>query len=307
MPLLCILCGKNLEEKIPLENQDKYQTKCSTCGIYLSNDESDGHITANYPFQKKALISIYARDLFENGFPPPDLNSLTDNEDDLARIISKYKHKSLIEKLNNLILYLAKHTTYFEEPITVFSANAYPLTFSPNEEEFKSLRDYGIKSGLFKMVYHGDLDTLALTWNGWHKYEEIKSNKVPSNICFIAMNIHDSLNNIYDNGIVPAIIETKHDPLRIDREEFNDDVFDLIISSINRCKFMIADFTNQRPNVYLEAGYARGLGKPVIHTCKRDQLGDTHFDVRQNNFICWDGPEDLKDKLINRIRATIKD
>ncbi len=37
-------------------------------------------------------------------------------------------------------------------------------------------------------------------------------------------------------------------------------------------RFMIADFTGHRGGVYFEAGFAHGLGIPVIWTCREDQL-----------------------------------
>jgi len=41
------------------------------------------------------------------------------------------------------------------------------------------------------------------------------------------------------------------------------------------CRFIVADFTGQRGGVYFEAGYALGLRKPVIWTCKRDWFNKT--------------------------------
>jgi len=44
-----------------------------------------------------------------------------------------------------------------------------------------------------------------------------------------------------------------------------------------------------RGGVYLEAGYAKGLGKQVIFTCHDNQVSRdrVHFDVKQVNTIFW--------------------
>jgi hypothetical protein len=42
---------------------------------------------------------------------------------------------------------------------------------------------------------------------------------------------------------------------------------------------LVADFTGQRGGVYWEAGFAQGLGIPVIRTCKSDELWKLHFDT----------------------------
>jgi nucleoside 2-deoxyribosyltransferase len=52
--------------------------------------------------------------------------------------------------------------------------------------------------------------------------------------------------------------------IRVDREHFGDRIDDRIIAEIRRCRFIVADFTGQRGGVYFEAGFALGLGKPVI-------------------------------------------
>lgn len=80
---------------------------------------------------------------------------------------------------------------------------------------------------------------------------------------------------------------------------------DQIIAEIRRSKFLIADFTGHRGGVYFEAGFALGLGLPVIWTCRKDNLENLHFDIRQYNFIDWETGEELQERLTNRIQATI--
>lgn len=59
--------------------------------------------------------------------------------------------------------------------------------------------------------------------------------------------------------------------------------------------------------VYYEAGFARGLGIPVISTCSKDTIDDVHFDISQDNQILWETPKELRESLINRIAAVIGD
>ena len=49
-----------------------------------------------------------------------------------------------------------------------------------------------------------------------------------------------------------------------------------------------------------------GKGLDVIWTCRSDHLGDSHFDTRQYNHIEWESPGELRDKLRDRILATIQ-
>jgi nucleoside 2-deoxyribosyltransferase len=67
----------------------------------------------------------------------------------------------------------------------------------------------------------------------------------------------------------------------------------------------VADFTGHRGGVYYEAGFALGLGRPVIWTCHKDHLTQAHFDTRQYNHIEWSDSRELRERLRNRILATI--
>jgi nucleoside 2-deoxyribosyltransferase len=93
----------------------------------------------------------------------------------------------------------------------------------------------------------------------------------------------------------------------VDRVEHNDNINDRIISEIRACQFLVADFTLHRNGVYFEAGFAMGLGRPVVWTCRRDQMREAHFDTRPYNHIIWDTPAELREKLTNRIKATVRE
>ena len=115
-----------------------------------------------------------------------------------------------------------------------------------------------------------------------------------------------SMNNVWENGFKPGIEATGIKPMRVDLKEHNEKICDVIISEIRKSSFLVADFSGNRGGVYFEAGFAKGLGIPVIFTCQAGEWEkQLHFDTRQYNHIIWDDPEDLKQKLENRIRATI--
>ena len=94
--------------------------------------------------------------------------------------------------------------------------------------------------------------------------------------------------------------------MRIDLKQHINKIDDEIIAEIRNSKFLIADFTGNRGGVYYEAGFAYGLGIPVIWTCKKEDISELHFDTRQYNHITWTNSEDLYIQLVNRIKATIK-
>jgi len=114
------------------------------------------------------------------------------------------------------------------------------------------------------------------------------------------------LNNIFKNGIEAVENDTGFKMFRVDKIQFNDEkICDKIISKIKESRFLIADVTEQRQAVYFEAGYAVGMGLPVIWTCKESDKKKCCFDTRQYNHIFWKDAEDLRTKLRERILATI--
>jgi hypothetical protein len=124
---------------------------------------------------------------------------------------------------------------------------------------------------------------------------------------FVAMWFNEEMDRVYSEVIEPAIKETGYESFRIDRHDHNNRIDDEILANIRTSKFLVADFTGSRGGVYFEAGFALGLGLPVVWLCKKDELDKVHFDTRQYNFVRWEASElsKLKDDLKNRIVATI--
>jgi hypothetical protein len=76
--------------------------------------------------------------------------------------------------------------------------------------------------------------------------------------------------------------------IRIDKVESLEGLVDRIKAEIGRASFVVADLTDERPSCYFEAGYAAGLGRPVITMASKESVlhpgTDTkiHFDIHQN-------------------------
>lgn len=150
---------------------------------------------------------------------------------------------------------------------------------------------------------------VMVTVPGYIHLEEMDRKSVASDQAFVAMWFHSSMNDAYENGLAPGIEDAGYRPLRIDRKEHNDRIDDRIIAEIRRSRFLVADFTQGEPGarggVYYEAGFAHGLNIPVVFTCRQDSIEKVHFDTRQYNHIVWTDANDLREKLKNRILATI--
>jgi len=150
------------------------------------------------------------------------------------------------------------------------------------------------------------IQRFTIETKGWARLRDLQDDATISDQAFVAMWFDDQMHEFYNEGIEPAVTELGYRSLRIDMKEHNNKICDEIIAEIRRSRFLIADFSGNRGGVYYEAGFAHGLGRPVIWTVREDYLEDVHFDTRQYNHIVYSTPEDLKEKLRARIRATIK-
>lgn len=126
-----------------------------------------------------------------------------------------------------------------------------------------------------------------------------------SAIGFCAMWFSPEVQSLWSDVIEPAIRASGYEPLRIDSKQHNGKIDDEIMASIRASKFVVSDFTGNRGGVYYEAGFAHGLGLPVIFMCREGD--DLHFDVRQYNCIFWTPAklQDAQERLKNRILATL--
>lgn len=181
---------------------------------------------------------------------------------------------------------------------------------SIDESELKYLIDFCIEDGLLKSGGN-DGRKYSLTPKGYAHLDALRGANPNSEQAFVAMWFDPSMQEAYDQGIDPAIRDAGYRPLRIDQKEHINRIDDEIIAEIRRSRFIVADFTSEadrpRGGVYFEAGFAFGLGIPVIWTCRQDLIGSVHFDTRQFNHIVWSGSEDLRKALTNRIGAVIGD
>ncbi len=83
-----------------------------------------------------------------------------------------------------------------------------------------------------------------------------------------------------------------------------------IRAALLSARFVISDLTQGSYGAYWEAGFAEGLGIPVIYTCEKTEWKEnkTHFDTNHMATVIWD-VADLKtaeNALVAMIRATLR-
>ncbi len=83
------------------------------------------------------------------------------------------------------------------------------------------------------------------------------------------------------------------------------EIMDVIRGNIRAARLIIADMSNNNPNVFYELGYAQGIGKDVILITKdRSQVP---FDLRSISSIEYKTITDLKVSLRRILEALLAD
>jgi nucleoside 2-deoxyribosyltransferase len=106
----------------------------------------------------------------------------------------------------------------------------------------------------------------------------------------------------------PAVQRTGFTLFRLDDEPRAGLIDDRLRVEIRQSRFLLSDLTHANNGAYWEAGYAEGLGKPVIYLCKKEVFENPktrpHFDTNHHLTIVWDRETIQED--MERLVATIR-
>lgn len=169
----------------------------------------------------------------------------------------------------------------------------------------------GVKRGLLDRRASQEFPyMLRLTLPGWQRFHEIQRGAVTSRTAFMAMPFgNEEITQMVDNVFRPAVAQTGFSLRRVDDAPKAGLIDDRIRVDIRLSRFLIADLTCENRGAYWEAGYAEGLGKPVIYTCNKYyfEQASTHFDTNHQKTVCWDAanPKDAAEELKATIRNTL--
>ncbi|MGH6822678.1 MAG: hypothetical protein ACREC4_04170 [Methylocella sp.] len=181
------------------------------------------------------------------------------------------------------------------------------LTWLLHQDAVKSLVErYG--SGFVDVMEPVKPLELRLNMAGWQKYEALKHAQGKNRTAFMAMKFDDEMDRLveyFKRAVALAGFElrvlTDGQPAGL--------IDDQLRVALHTARFVIADLTHDNDGAYWEAGFAEGLGRPVIYTCRKKEWEErkTHFDTNHLNTISWN-PDDLgaaATRLTLMIRATL--
>ena len=260
-----------------------FDFECKVCGNFQTSDYGCDPITCpQSPDINYGKISAWTRQEYEAGriavvtrdrlYDPPKIFDGLSVESKIIRalqtIAQKWSVPGTTLQLNN------HHWPLFCDS-GVYEYGWIMLSLS-DRELFAGMCDW-LSKGVFAAKG-------TLTAKAWAELEAAKTKYQQHNLCFVAMRFLKELDPLFE-AMRRACNRAGYLCERVDTDPHADHIDNRLIDMLNRCRFVIADFTEDSRNVYFEAGYARGLGKAVIWT--RGAAQKVAFDTKQFYFIDW--------------------
>lgn len=155
-----------------------------------------------------------------------------------------------------------------------------------------------------------DAIQVRLTLKGWANYDAEAAGKTASAYGFLALKFGDDTLDTFIRLHAKPAAETLGFRLEDMRDRARAGVIDdLMRIDIRDAAFVIADLSHDNPGAYWEAGYAEGLGKPVLYICEKSKFEEfkTHFDTNHSTTVLWDAnePEAFKEQFIATLRRSL--
>jgi hypothetical protein len=123
-------------------------------------------------------------------------------------------------------------------------------------------------------------------------------------LCFVIMPFREELNEVYEYGIKPAVIESGYRCIRADESIGIGNITRVIIEHILQADVIVADLTGHNPNVFYELGVAHSVGNKTIMITQ--DIESIPFDISPYHIISYEltfkGAQRLREQLLKEIR-----
>ncbi|MCH8079800.1 MAG: hypothetical protein IIA06_08495 [Proteobacteria bacterium] len=307
----CPVCASELKAKQEgPDGRDVTVFSCPLCGDYIFSGTLVADLPHTLETNKDASTKIsHAIRMMQQVKRNPELYSNT-VEEILKRPLPKPR-----EQADLFIRWLAENIGGPGETVWVEPTTHRTIMGAKTPEGFalilRHLFDIDLVTGNFSEAMGAPGRAHAtLSFDGWDYYEQLQHGEGEYRKAFMAMKIGvEELNTILEDVFKPAVLQTGFELQLISDAPKAGLIDDRLRVEIQASDFIIADLTHDNLGAYWEAGYAEGLGKPVIYTCEKKKFEEekTHFDTNHHLTVIWDSdnPQQAGEDLKATVRATL--
>lgn len=209
------------------------------------------------------------------------------------------------EQMDRFLTNLAAASSEPGMMTSLSSAKDAPLAYAAAKDSLifrlETLRDMGFIQ--FQGKREDKLNDLGfrLTYSGWQRVRETERGGKSREQVFIAMTLNPRRMESDDaelvavkEALVGAVADAGYRPMFMGDLVHGDRIDDRILVELQRSRLVLVDTTGHNANVVFEAGYALGLGRTVLWTCKDGDHQNQGFDIRQYRRILWQAGQEAR-------------
>src|SRR5258706_927328 len=185
----------------------------------------------------------------------------------------------------------------------LFPSNLNKITFAefyePRAKLMRKILADSFPNGMIKVESEGHEAVLMRKIGKTGPLSEAGITSEAKPLIFVAMPFDKKMDDVFHYGIRNAVNNAGFLCERVDEVSFTGDILDVIKRRIKDASLLIADLTTTNPNVYLEVGYAWGVGIPTVLIAQDVQ--ELKFDVKSQKCIIYSGIRELEEKLSHEL------
>ncbi|WP_294537563.1 hypothetical protein [uncultured Rhodoblastus sp.] len=308
----CPVCGETSSQNdfAPLQGQ---QIICPRCGTFVLCGTIRDLSTENWSVHRRSVFSHRLRRM-----QPRDGRVLDIYETTFQSLRLEDPLPNVAEQADSLVLWIGErqitppvllHVSQAELSAWIGAAIVRPGAY---DGLWWLIRQPEVKNFLEPSSSSDGVFRAGLNFAGWRRFEELRRLRIESRAAFMAMKFgDDDLTQMVDNSFRPAVQRAGFDLRLLTDGQPAGLIDDQMRVVIRTSRFVIADLTHANNGAYWEAGFAEGLGRPVIYTCRKKEWDErrVHFDTNHLVTVIWDSdqPDAASAKLAATIRATLPD
>lgn len=309
----CTFCESPLPPRNVRSGRGGLSINCVCCGHFCITSEAAEDIAEWELDETKWTAIAYQVRRMAARESKPELDS------ELVHLIrDRARLPRLDEIIDDFVVWLGQNTPYpgFVRPVTFpeFKALLGAVSHGTFGQILLSVMDSGwVKGDLISSGGYAALSNCQLSNEGVRRFRELSEGKSSSRHAFMAMKYGEAeLDSLYQDHLVPAVRRTGLELRRLDQNQPAGLIDDQLRVQIRTARLLICDLSHGNRGAYWEAGFAEGLGRPVIYTCRKDVFESEnpnrpHFDTNHFVTVLWSpgDSESAAQKLVDTIRATL--
>jgi len=312
MPLMqgdktCPICRSPTD---PIKVVGNAKVVCRCCGAYELTPSADAELAGPaFGDLDRAKISYALRRR------PPQ--SLVDTYF-IKQVVESVDLPGPTEMLDNAVVFMAEHPPGTHMTLYARHLRGWVGAVSIDAagwvmRELHSLNLITIRLPAREGDHGLEFNDATLSTAGWAHHRKLLTDAAGSRHAFMAMKFNDpELDKFFVNHLKPAVAQTGFILRKLDDSPSAGLIDNRLRVEIRTSRFLVCDLSHGNRGAYWEAGFAEGLGRPVIYLCRDDVFTATHpdrphFDTNHHAIIKWSSsaPQAALEQLKNMIRATL--